>query len=269
MKTTLRIFTLSVSLLALNAHAQAVVLGNYQATGGAENGSISGANNLGASVSYDATAVTRNDYGIFSFTDGSSGGVTLANVGDSVVYSFTYSGITMANNLTTPAFRTGFDFGTTAFVYHMTSTGSQPNLGFYANTSGNPFALGSQVGSTVSNWSDFANQNIRFATGNTIDAVVSLTLDAINGGGTFDYLYEVTYTGGGDSNTASQLFTGVTGNNLVSIFHGANASGVNVDGNAWTVSNASMTLVPEPSTYALITLSALGFGAHVWRRRRL
>ena len=85
MKTALRILALSLSLAAIETHAQSVILGNYQATGGAENGSISGASNLGASVSYDATAVTRNDYGIFSFTDGSSGGVTFANVGDSVV----------------------------------------------------------------------------------------------------------------------------------------------------------------------------------------
>ncbi len=117
----------------------------------------------------------------------------------------------------------------------------------------------------MTDWSPFANQDIRFATGNTIDAVVSLTLDSI-GVGTYDYLYQVTYTGGGDSNTASQLFTGIGGNNLVSIFHGANNSGVNVDGNSWAVSNAQ--LVPEPSTYALIALSAMGLGAHVLRRRR-
>ncbi len=264
MKTALRILTCSLVLAALDASAQSL-LGNFQATGAATNGSFVGNGNLGGSVSYDATATTRNDYGIFSFVAGASGGFTFASVGDSVTYTFTYSDIIMANNLVTPAFRTGFDFGSDAFVYHMTSTGTQPNLGFYANDNGNPFTLGAQVGSLVTDWSGFENQFIRFATGNTIDAVVSLTLDSI-GVGTYDYLYEVTYTGGGDSNTASQLFTGIGGNNLVSIFHGANSSGVNVDGNSWAVSNAQ--LVPEPSTYALITLSALGFGAHVIRRRR-
>ena len=265
MKTALRIITLALTLVAFEVHAQTIPLGNFQATGAATNGSFVGNSNLGGSVSYDATATTRNDYGIFSFVDGGSGGFTFASVGDSVTYSFTYSGITMANNLFSPVFRTGFDFGNDAFVYHMTSTGSQPQLGFYANTSGNPFETGAQVGSLVTDWSPFANQFIRFATGNTIDAVVTLTLDSI-GVGTYDYLYEVTYTGGGDSNTASQLFTSIGGNNLTSMFHGANSSGVNVNGNAWTVANAS--LVPEPSTYALLTLGALGLGAHVVRRRR-
>lgn len=31
---------------------------------------------------------------------------------------------------------------------------------------------------------------------------------------------------------------------------------------------ATFDVVPEPSTYALLSLAAAGFGAHVWRRRR-
>lgn len=268
MKTIHHVLALATLFAIADANAQAVVLGTYQATGSAENFSVSGGSNSGASASYDATVATRNDGGIFSFTNGGSGGVTFTTVGETLNYTFTYSGITMVNNLTTPAFRTGFDFGSTAFVYHMTSTGSQPNLDFYANTNGNPFSLGAQVGTTVSDWSPFANQNIRFATGNTINATVSLQLDAINGDSTYDYTYTVTYEGGGDSNTASQAFTGVAGNNIVSIFHGANSSGVNVDGNAWTVSNASMELVPEPSTNMLLGLAGLAGAAALVARKR-
>ena len=266
MKTALRILTLSLCFAALDASAQSL-LGNFQATGGAENGTFTGNGNLGGSVLYNATTPTRNDYGISSFVAGGSGGYTFSTIGDSLIYSFTYSDITMANSTVSPFFRTGFDFGSTAFLYHQTSVGSGAALGFYGNSTGNPLAVSGQTqfGTTIADWSPFENQFIRFATGNTIDVVVSLTLDSI-GVGTYDYLYEVTYTGGGDFNTASQLMTGIAGNNVVSIFHGANNLNINADGNSWAVSNASA--VPEPSTYALLTLGALGLGAHVVRRRR-
>jgi hypothetical protein len=270
MKTALRILTLSLSLAALETHAQAVVLGNFQATGAATNGSISGASNLGASVSYDATPTTRHDYGIFSFVNGGSGGFVFAGLGDSITYSFTYSDLLMANDTASPVFRTGFAFGSSAFLYHNAGVGTASGLNFFANNNGNPFTAGTQVGSTITDWAVNAvgtnRTSLRMATGNTIDAIVSLTLNADNGDSTYNYLYEVTYTSTSTNNTASQLFTGINSLTVDRIFHGANNLNVNVDGNTWAVSGA--TAVPEPSTYALLTLGALGIGTHVLRRRR-
>jgi hypothetical protein len=272
MKRALRILTLSLSLAALETHAQVVTMGTFTGTGSATNFVVSGQSALGASASYDATPNTANDAGLFSTLNGS--GVTFANVGDSLTYTFTYSGLTMLSNAFTPVFRTGFDFGSSAFLYHNTSVGVGNSLNFFANNNGNPFTGGSQVGSTIDDWSVNAvgtnRTSLRMATGNSIDAIVSLTLAADNGNSTFNYLYEVTYTSSSTNNTASQLFTGINSLTVDRIFHGANNPNVTATGNAWTVSNASMEFeaIPEPSTYALLTLGALGLGAHVLRRRR-
>jgi hypothetical protein len=249
------------------AEATTITLGTFTKTGGDVDASVTNASPSGGTMSYVTDTDTRSDAGLFATTD-SPGGYTFTNVGDKVVYAFTYEAITVGTN-SSPQFRTGFDFGSSAFLYHATSTGTGGSLGFWANTTGNPFTTGTQVGSTITTWSDFANQFIRFNAGNTINATVSLTLDAINGS-TYDYLYEVTYngtaTGGTDSNSASQLFTGIAANTMDRIFHGANNANVSAAGNTWTVSNASIAIVPEPG--AAVLLGVLGCGLLGWAGRQ-
>jgi len=245
-------------LLSLSALGDAVILGTFGKIGSDADTTISGTSNGGATMTYVADTDRKYDSGVFFYTDSASGGVTFANVGDKLTYNFTYTGIIATGNLSSPQFRTGFDFGSTAFLYHTTSVGSQAQLAFRSNDNGNPFSGGSQTGDTILDWSDYAHRGIRFDDGNVINGTVSLTLNADNGNGTYDYLYEVFYVNGAFANSASQIFYGVTGANVVSISHLSNVSTMSVAGDTWTVTGASATMVPEPATLGLVAVAAGG-----------
>lgn len=272
MKATIRIEVIATVLLAAcsfsaTTWADTVELGTYGKLGADVNAAVSGSSNGGATMTYATDTDGRYDSGIFSYTDSAKGGVTFANVGDKLTYNFTYTGIVASGNLTTPQFRTGFDFGSTAFLYHTTSVGTQSRLEFKSNTNGNPFTGGSQTGATIMDWSDFAHKAIRFDDGNVIDGTVSLSLNADHGNGTYDYLYEVSYVNGATSNSASQVFSGVTGNNVVNLAHLSNVSTMSVAGDTWTVTGASaeFTAIPEPATLGLVA----AFGGGILFLRRL
>jgi hypothetical protein len=258
-------------LAGSQAAAEVITLGTFTKTGGDVDATVSSASTSGGVMSYATDTDARSDAGLFATTD-SPGGYVFSTVGDEVIYTFTYENIIQNSPNSSPQFRTGFDFGNAAFLYHATATGNGgAQLGFYANTNGNPFSTGTQVGSTITDWADFDRQYIRFTAGNTIAATVSLRLDAINGS-LYDYTYEVTYngtaTGGSDTNTASQAFTGIAANTLDRIFHGANNANVSTAGNTWTVSNAAMVAVPEPATTAAVALAGLAGLGGLLRRRR-
>ena len=197
----------------------------------------------GATHEYGSDTDGKYDTGIQTTIDGAAG-VTITNLGDKLVYSFEYKDLVVTpNNNGAYPMRVGFDFGSTACLMHRTAVGSQADLAFYANNDGNPFSTGSQAG-IVSGWSDFAHRTIRFDDGNTIFGTVSLTLKADHGDGTYDYLYEVEYIGSAAQNSASQLFTGVEGNTVASIFHLSNLADMCRDGDQWTVSNVALTYEP-------------------------
>ena len=80
--------------------------------------------------------------------------------------------------------------------------------------------------------------------------------------------YNGTATGGSDTNTASQAFTGIAANTLDRIFHGANNANVSTAGNTWTVYNAAMVAVPEPATTAAVALAGLAGLGGLLRRSR-
>ena len=264
----MRIKVRSVVMLVLavsfgSVMADPVSNGAYIKIGHATNVVVSGLSTGGGTVSYGSTP-DRADGGIATILG--AGQATFNNVNDKLIYKFRYLDIVMNYNGVTPIFRTGFDFGSSAVVYHATSTGSQPNLDFFANDNGNPFSMGTQVGARVTGWSPFALQHLRFRTGETIDGTVSLTMTADHGNGTYDYLYEVAYqeVGGADYNYASQVFAGVAGNNVDRIHHLFNVTQVQDPTHTWTVSNASVEMIPEPSTLGLV--AAVGAGVLFVRR---
>ncbi|NDV61717.1 PEP-CTERM sorting domain-containing protein [Puniceicoccales bacterium CK1056] len=251
--------------IAPMAFSQVTLNLNTYVQTGAREATLSGATTSGASLLYlDNSVSGRNDTALVAPLN--SGSLTsFTQVGDTMTYSFRLSGITATNNNTTPLYRVGFDFGSTAALRYETSTGTQDQLRFGSNTDGNPFASGTTTDFTTDNWTSFALQSLRFDDGNEIDATVSLELV-----GTGSYEMTVTYVNPADSNITTSLshtFTGVNGNQVVSVFHATNSSGM-VDGDAYTISNASLefTAVPEPSTYALLS-GMLALGAILMRRR--
>jgi len=99
------------------------------------------------------------------------------------------------------------------------------------------FVCGVKGAGLFSDYSNLANREH-----NVIIGTVSLTLSADHGNGTYDYLYEVSYVGRSASNSASQVFTNVTGANVVSVHHLVNVTQFDNAGDTWTVSEASVTM---------------------------
>ena len=268
-------FPVAIALLGLAAGScpsmAAVVLNlnTYARTGNGAS-TVSGASNTGASITYDSPA-TPTDIGMVA-TVQSGSQTPFTQVGDTLTYRFNLGGITATNNNFTPLYRVGFDFGSTAALRYETSTGTQPNLLFGSNTTGNPFSSGTMT-ANIADWSSNTAEGnytaIRFDDGNNIDATVTLEVVAINGS-LFDYEMTVTYQSTistSVSNTKNHTFTGVNGATVVSLFHVTNSSAM-VPGDAYTISNASLefTAVPEPATYALVFgILSVGVG---WMRRR-
>lgn len=254
----------------LSGTAQFLNMDTFQQTGARE-ATLSGASATGASLTYDDNSVSgRNDTGMVApINNGSLRPFT--QVGDTMTYRFRLSGISTANTLYTPVYRVGFDFGSTAALRYETSVGTQDQLVFGSNTNGNPFSTGSTTALDEDNWSPFDLRDIRFNSGNEIDATVSLELIGITGANAYDYLMTVTYVSilnASDTNTLSHAFTDVNGNEVQSLFHVTNSNGM-VQTDAYTISNASLqfTAIPEPSSFAFI--SGLLFVTMAVLRRRL
>ena len=117
---------------------------------------------------------------------------------------------------------------------------------YYRVYSGSPSGSFTQL--SASSINNFGGNNWRgFATGANLEA-----LAPANGTYTVEtYLSRShTWTGGGPFTTYLTT-AGDTGGTVPT-------------GDYFT---ASFTVVPEPSTYALLSLAAAGFGAHLWRRR--
>jgi hypothetical protein len=264
-KTTKNLFYTAAFLAGLYSvsYGNLLTLNTFQAFGSG-GFTISGATESGATVNYGAD-VGRNDVGLAAVINTSSL-TPFTQVGDTLNYSFSLGSISAANNLSTPVYRVGFDFGSTASLRYETSVGTQPNLRFGSNTDGNPFASGTTT-SNEGDWSPYDFRALRFDEGNEINATVSLELVAF-GASTYDYKLSVTYTNGSVSNSKSYTFTGVNGDQVVSLFHATNSSGL-IDGDTYTISNASLEFaaaVPEPSTVAAIG-GVLVFTVVLLRRR--
>ncbi|NDV61718.1 hypothetical protein G0Q06_04580 [Puniceicoccales bacterium CK1056] len=231
----------SATILDINTF---VVMGAREAT-------LSGATTSGASLLYlDNSVSGRNDTGMAAVIN-SGNRPPFTQLGDKMTYSFNLSGITAQNNQFTPVFRVGFDFGDTATLRYATSTGTGPRLEFGSNTNGNPFSSGT-VHITYEDWVSRSPEDyisLRFDDGNNIDATVTLELVAFNGSN-YDYQMSVTYqdaTFPSITNTKTYTFTNVNGNQVLSLFHLTNSSGM-IAGDAYTISNASLDFTAAGTT---------------------
>ena len=224
----------SATDLTLNAYVQ---IGSGAAT-------VSDLTNSGANVSYETTT-DRNDIGIASSIS-STTPASFTQVGDTLTYSFHLGGIAATNNNATPLYRVGFDFGSTAALRYETSTGTQKNLRFGSNNNGNPFAKGVTTDKEL--WSPVELSSIRFNNDNEIDVVVSLKLVGITSTTSYDYEMTVSYQStldASDRNTTSCTFMNVNGNQVVSLFHTTNSSGM-VATDAYTISSAALAFTSTP-----------------------
>jgi hypothetical protein len=204
---------------------------------GAREVKFSEASKTGGTLEYlDNSVSGRNDTAIIAPISSSSLR-TFTKVGDVMVYRFQLADIVTANNLFTPVFRVGFDFGDTAALRYATSVGTAPRIEFGSNTDGNPFAEGT-VHITHEDWAAYDFRLIRFDEGNVIDVALSLELVATHGT-VHDYLMNVEYSNGTVFNTKNYTFAEVHGDQVVSLFHATNSSGM-VTGDTYTVRAASL-----------------------------
>jgi len=245
---------LPILCLPLAVSAEDLILSTYIKTGSG-NASITDASNSGVSLAY-GTSNGHNDIGVISALN-SSTPATFTQLGDTLTYSFHLDGIVAQNNVITPIYRVGFDFGSTAALRYETSVGTQENLRFGSNTNGIPSSSGVTSSNVSPTWSPFSLKNIRFDDGNEIDAVVSLELVEMTNPTSYNYKMTVSYQSTldpNDFNSATYTFTGVNGNEVKSIFHTTNSS-VMVDGDAYRISGATLVAsnsVPEPSSAAAL-----------------
>ena len=240
--------------LPLAVSAEDLTLNTYSQIGDG-NAQLTNASNSGFDLTYGASN-SNNDIGVFSGVNTGTPAI-FTQLGDTLTYSFQLGGIVATNNNSTPVYRVGFDFGSTAALRYDTSTGSQDNLRFGSNDTGNPFAQGQVSGNVSPAWSPLALKDIRFDDGNEIDVVVSLELVGMTNPGSYDYEMTVFYQSTQnviDSNSVTHTFTGVDGNQVVSLFHVTNSTGLK-EADAYTISNATLvatTAVPEPSSAAAL-----------------
>jgi hypothetical protein len=264
LKYPLLLLAFVAPLLTLNADS--LVLSDYQLDTNTTYASASNLSASGGKVTFTDGAGATN-HGVFlrsSLVDS----FTFSQVGQKLEYSFTFEDLVIPINATGPQMRSGLVFDT-ATLRHTTSMGTGGNLTFNRVLDTNIYSAGAQEGATVTDWSPLARSAIRFATGNTLQAAVSLELLQIREGGGFDFEYRVAYAGsGGVSNSATQLFENFPSAKVQGVFHGTNWSTTSAaDGMTWAVAGAEMGVIPEPSTYALF-LSAGALGLVLFRRRR-
>jgi hypothetical protein len=160
-----------------------------------------------------------------------------------------------------------------------TFTADRPFTGG-ALTAGQSFSV--SLGNTVSIAGEIGFQFLSGSTARwTLKFIGGGTDWQINDGGGSDFgagqayaantplAFSFTYNGG---NSYSYTFGTGSGNNFTAANDLSNLTGVRFynrdQGPDQNLGFNNLSVVPEPSTYALLALSAAGFGAHIIRRRR-
>ncbi len=230
-------FCVDVRLLA-----QGPSLTTFAKLGNDSDASITSLTNQGGTVTYSVDTDGRADIGIQS---GFSQAAALANVGDTLVYSYTLESID--NNTDAPiCFRSGFDFGSSACLHFITGYGTATDARFAANTNGNPFSRGTVVGDVY--WDFLSQPELQFNESTTpnakINVTMTLTLMEITGG-TYSFRMVATYQSNDGSgvvytNRAEHIFTGVSSNTVTGVYHLTNTPSLQINGDTWSLSQAHL-----------------------------
>lgn len=246
-----------------SAHAASVTTGNWSGDGADVDNTFTANGSAGFTELYGADSDAKYDSGASAnFTSD----VTLDVTNNTLQFSFTVGNITSVGG-SNNAFRVGFrnnDDGTTndATVHYTFGYGDPGDRtdGRFAGNSGssNVFSSGTQIGATGS----VTSAVNELFTGNTANLTVTLIYLSDAGAGLHNYQAEIDWDG---ETISSSTFTRNT-DTWDGVYVNTNNVNVNIASDTYTVSGASVSVIPEPSSAAAL----LGFAVlmMVSRRRR-
>ena len=200
-------------------------------------------------------------FGAWTLTSTPSGGFSGSYIGGTAIGNPSFGIFSGGNNAANMlAYRPFTGGGLTSGQSFSVTIGNTTNIG-------NPGQIGLSLMSGVSaRWTlkfvgggtawQLNDGGSDFGSGQAYAANTPLTLTfTYNGGSSYSYTFG---TGSGNNYTAAADISNL---DAVQFFSTNQGGGENMGIN-------NLSVVPEPSTYALLALSAAGFGAHVIRRRR-
>lgn len=258
---------LILALAPLAAFSQSVTLGTFNPELNNSNGTLSNVSNSGFNLNFtNAGTATNND--TRTILSASAGGVSIG-IGETAVLSFTVSSSQIKNSSVEGlAFGFGFDMGPIIATTQMDVGAYQYTyLRSGAGSSGFPFAAvanGTGNSSLGTNSWVVANDPVpgtALATGSTLAISVGLSRIGEN-----DYVQSVTIAG---SSAYTSQFT-LSHSSIETIYILAGGTGFtafNLDDNI-SISNVSLSMVPEPGATSAMLAIASGIAFMCYRRRK-
>ncbi|WOO43186.1 hypothetical protein [Rubellicoccus peritrichatus] len=236
--------------------AESVTMGVFANRGVDDDAVLSGLSATGFTITYtDEVSGTEGRGGVRNDIED----VLFSKVGDKLIYSFTYNSIVTSiskNNV----LEAGFNFTNNFCIDFVTGYGSATDGRVKSVPTADPFTGGTVVGEVDFN---FAEPSLTFSTGNTIDVTIELTLVGIDGSD-YDYRVDVTYTSMTETSTLSRTVSDIGSNTVQLLYHVINDNDVNVEGDTWSVKNATLSYESLAAPFTLEATAQNGAVALDW-----